>query len=157
MQRLQALLKQNYSSPRWIIIVGIGIAIVGIFDASYLTIEHLRGVPVQCGILQGCDIVTNSAYSEFLGIPTAAMGVLYYIFAAGILIAMADMKRVLFAYAFSALSVIGFLFSAWFVYLQLFVINAICIYCMLSATSSTLLFLLGMYILYLLKKEEKTA
>ena len=62
------------------------LALGGLIDASYLTMEHLLGVPVVCGILDGCEKVLTSDYSTIgKNFPVAALGIIYY----GILVSLA--------------------------------------------------------------------
>lgn len=93
-------------------------------------------------------MVTTSAYAEIFGIPVAVLGTLYYFSVAGLMIAWFDRKNTLLLKLVSLYSIAGLLASAWFVYLQFFVLKAICIYCMGSAITSTLIFIFGMIVLY---------
>ncbi len=119
----------------------------GFLDALYLSIQRFRGVPIICKILEGCNKVASSIYAEILNIPVAYLGVAYYflIFLLAIWF-LASKNRNTFL-LMSVFTVVGFLASIWFVYLQLFVIKAICFYCMISALTSTSLFILGAYYL----------
>lgn len=125
----------------------LALSFIGFLDASYLTASHYSGAPVICSIIEGCDKVTASAYATMGDIPVALMGMVYYftlLFAVAWFLSTQDKKSIVFA---SGLTVTGFLASLWFVYLQLFVIKAICFYCMISALTSAFLFILGMYYL----------
>jgi len=134
----------------------LSIALLGFADATYLSIEHLRGAVPNCTLLEGCDVVTTSAYSEIFGIPVALGGSFYYLTIFLLLAGFLDTKKETLLHIASMLTPLGFLFSAWFVYVQLIILEAICIYCMGSAISSTLLFLLGMMILKKTKATPKT-
>lgn len=126
---------------------------IGFLDASYLAAKHYQGASVICSILAGCDKVTASVYATIGDVPVALLGVLYYaaIFLLGMWYAYSQQKDILdFAAKFT---VVGFLMSVWFVYLQLAVIKAICFYCMISAATSTLLFVTS--ILFLWNKGRK--
>lgn len=117
----------------------------GFADATYLTVKHYRGGVPPCTI-HGCEVVLTSAQSEIAGVPVALLGVLYY--ATILLLSLAyiiSKKEAVIRHA-AYFTPAGFLASAYFVYLQLFVINAICLYCMASATTSTILFILGAYV-----------
>lgn len=119
----------------------------GFMDALYLSIQHFRGLPIICTILEGCNKVASSIYAEILNIPVAYIGVAYYLLI--FLMALwflASKSRNIF-HLMSGFTIVGFLASIWFVYLQVFVIKAICFYCMISALTSTLLFILGLYYL----------
>ena len=115
------------------------LGLIGFADAMYLTLSHYLGKPVVCAIFEGCDAVTTSAYSMIGPVPVALLGVFYYT-------AIIVLTFVCVRYA-ALLTPVGFLASVWFTYLQLFVINALCLYCLLSAAVSTTLFLLGMRVL----------
>ncbi|QIN84560.1 vitamin K epoxide reductase [Rubrobacter tropicus] len=110
------------------------LALAGILISAYLTWGHLRGtVPVCVGDGSGCETVQTSRYSEILGVPVAALGLLAY---AGLLLSAATRgeRAVLFG-LFVAL--IGTLFSAYLTWLELFVIRAICQWCVASAVLVT--------------------
>ncbi len=119
------------------------VAFVGFADATYLAVEHYTGGLILCGLTGGCDIVTTSVYSKIFGIPVALLGSLYYfsiIFGA---VAYLDSKDEKFFYWLAHYTIIGFIASMIFVILQVFFIKSICLYCMLSATSSTIIYYLG--------------
>jgi len=105
------------------------------------------GTPIPCSILKGCDQVTNSPYSLIYGVPVALLGALYYLTILILAAIYIDSRKPSVLKFLACLTPFGFLASLWFVYLQIFIIKAICIYCMASATSSTILFILGMYYL----------
>lgn len=136
----------------WLPIVALIIAIIGFADALYLTVEHFSGGSPTCSIIEGCDIVTTSVYSEVIGIPVALGGVIYYLLVAVGLITYLDRRSTRGLKIASSLPMLGFLGSLYFVYLQLFVLHAICIYCMGSAITSTLLMILGITMLAQMKK-----
>lgn len=133
------------------------LALIGLSDASYLTLRHFSVVSGKCLVGQGCDRVLASAYSVFAGVPVAAFGVAYYLVIAAFTLAALFTKHPRWMLAAGALSVAGIMASAWFVYLQLFVLHAICVYCMTSAGTSTLLFAGGIFVAkQYLKSENRT-
>jgi uncharacterized membrane protein len=141
------------SIPNWLLFSFIILAAIGFADATYLTVEYFAGTPVTCSILKGCEQVTTSHYSLFFGQPVALLGSLYYL---SILILTAiyfQTRQKSFFLLANILTFFGFLISLRFVYLQVFVIRALCIYCMTSAGTSTLLFILS---LVSLKKKKLT-
>lgn len=116
------------------------IAFIGFLDALYLSANSLLGITPPCFVSQGCDIVTTSEYSDILGIPVAIFGAVYYLalfFTA--LSGLFDSSRRKLKIIF-AISGVGFLFTLWLVYAQIFIIEAICTYCMLSAVTTTAIF-----------------
>ncbi|MBI5045392.1 MAG: vitamin K epoxide reductase family protein [Candidatus Niyogibacteria bacterium] len=129
---------------KMVLIAMLVLATVGLFDAAYLTWEHYSGEGVRCVIFEGCNTVLNNPYAIMFGLPTSLWGMIYYAgFLFLTLIYMIE-KQKYALWGACALVGLGVLFSLYFVYLQLFVINAICFYCMVSATTTALLFLLSL-------------
>lgn len=126
----------------WAFIV---VSFSGFMDALYLSIQHFRGLPIICAILEGCNKVASSIYATILNIPVAYIGVAYYFLIFLLALWFLTSKNRNTFFLMSGLTVVGFLASVWFVYLQIFVIKAICFYCMISALTSTMLFILGSY------------
>jgi len=124
------------------------IAFAGFLDASYLAAKYFLGSPVICNLLKGCEIVTSSKYSVMFGIPIALMGSLYYLALLILTVVFFDTGRSVFLKAAAYGTVFGFIASLYFVYLQFFVIKALCLYCLLSAVSSTVLLVLGGLVIY---------
>ncbi|MEK7494135.1 MAG: vitamin K epoxide reductase family protein [Patescibacteria group bacterium] len=127
------------------------VSALGLLDASYLTYKHYLGGVPPC-TLHGCEVVLTSAQSEFMGIPIALFGALYYATILLLSLAYIISKKEMVLRHTAYLTPAGFLASAYFVYLQLFVINAICLYCMASATTSTILFILGIYVIIKMRR-----
>jgi uncharacterized membrane protein len=132
-------LKNKVGPTIWIITL---LSFIGFLDASYLTASHYGATELACGLSGGCDTVTTSEYSTVFGIPVALGGALFYFSVLIFSLLFIDTKNKKFLLPIVFLTPLGFLSSVWFVYLQLYVIEAICYYCMGSATTSTLLFLL---------------
>jgi uncharacterized membrane protein len=134
-------LKSGARGLLWDVVIAL-VALVGMCDATYLTIEHMAGRSVRCMIVTGCDEVLSSRYATVAGgIPVAALGALAYFtaFSLSVLAAFGyDATRRLLA----PLVALMFLATLWFLYLQAFVIHAFCAYCLLSAIVTTILTLL---------------
>jgi uncharacterized membrane protein len=118
------------------------VALVGLADSTYLTVEHMTGASVRCMIVSGCDEVLQSRYATVAGgFPVAALGALaYFTFFSLVTLSAygyAGARRLL-----APLVAVMFLATLWFFYLQAFVLHAFCAYCLLSAASSTTLALL---------------
>ena len=111
------------------------VAAVGIGISVYLTWTKLAGVLPICGPGGGCETVETSSYSSILGIPVALLGIGY---SAAVLIAIVAWWRggrregLLAAYG---LGLVGILVEAYLVYLELFVIHAICLWCVAYGTT----------------------
>lgn len=131
------------------------LSFIGLTNSFYLLQAHIRGEAPNCNVIDGCSIVAASPYSIFLGVPLASWGVLFYF---GLFVLSATMLMVkvrLLSHLFVLGTAIGFAFSAYFVYLQFFVIGAVCIYCMTSAALSTLLFLFALLIIRMPKEAPR--
>ena len=115
-----------------------GIAAAGLVLAAYLTATRLTSATALfCTTGGGCDIVQSSRYSMLLGLPTAAWGGVLYLVLGGL--ALAGLPPLRWRWAF-VLSVAGVAFSAYLTYLELFVLRAICAYCLTSAGIAAALF-----------------
>jgi uncharacterized membrane protein len=119
------------------------VALVGLGDAIYLTINHYTGEKVPCSITGGCEAVLTSAYAEIAGIPLAAFGAAAYFVAFSLAILAAFGNRLMWKiFGVQAALMAGF--SLWLIYLQAFVIHEFCQFCLLSAATSTTLFILAL-------------
>jgi len=120
------------TSTKWIYVVAAVLALVGLTDALYLTIQHLSGSSVPCSVTGGCEEVLTSSYAVLAGIPLAGIGAAAYFSAFSLSILAA------FGYRSAAkllLPLVGtmVLVSVWLFYLQAAVIRAFCQFCLLSA------------------------
>lgn len=144
---MRNLNQQYLAVPKWALATLIITAFIGFADATYLTAEHFLNRVPPCSIIKGCEVVTTSKYATIGNMPIALLGAIYYFFMFILLMLFVDTKKNNALMLFARLSIIGLLTSAYLIYIQLFTLKAICIYCMLSATTSTILFLLSLYIL----------
>jgi len=138
--------------PNWILITILALASVGFIDATYLTVSHYAGVDLYCGVSGGCNTVTSSAYATMFGVYMAVYGMIYYISILVLTVIYIDTRNKKILKLLMILPALGFLFSLYLVYLQFFIINAICRYCMLSAGTSTLLLIINMFLVQNYKK-----
>jgi len=115
------------------------LALLGLVDAIYLTIEHVTGQSVRCTIVAGCSEVLSSSYAVVAGIPLAMIGAAAY-FSVFSLATLAAFGYRVAGTLLTPLIVAMFLVSLWLIYLQAFVIRAFCQFCLLSAAITLLLF-----------------
>jgi len=121
------------------------LAFFGIANSAYLAESKITGTPLICDIqnLSGCNIVANSQYSQLFGIPLAEYGVLFY----GILFVLAALELVLFdrllRRVLQGAALVGILASLYFTSVQVFLIGAVCIYCLASSIIALLIFILA--------------
>jgi uncharacterized membrane protein len=112
-----------------------GIALLGLAVAGYLTLAKVTGGTVVCGPLGGCETVQTSEYSTVLGIPVSVYGMGYMVAVLATVLAWwrtDDRRALLGTYL---LGLLGAMAVAYLVYLQLFVIHAICAWCMAFDTT----------------------
>jgi len=128
------------------------IALAGFTDAAYLTYAHYTHTILPCSLTQGCEVVTTSIYATIGIIPIALIGALYYLLLAVSAVAYLDTKKTYVMRYGSYLTFGGFATSCVLIGLQVFVLDALCLYCIFSATSSTALFILGVIILQKTKR-----
>lgn len=110
---------------------------LGLADAWYLTNAALTGSALACSFtgfqaLSGCNQVAQSSYSHVFGLPLALYGVVFYILLFVIASVLFVVPMRMLYRAAIALGIIGFALSLYFVFLQFFVIKALCIYCLAS-------------------------
>ena len=120
------------------------LALIGLFVALYLTMYKTGMIGTITCSIGSCETVNTSRWSTFLGLPVAAWGLGFYVTALTVAIIgsqdrWADERGP--AVILVALSGWGVLFSAWLTYLELFVIDAICMWCVISAIITTLIFI----------------
>ena len=149
--------KPNPISLKVITVGWLSFSLIGFLDATYLTIQHYRGLWLDCGPLLDCDAVMTSQYAVIGVIPLALLGALYYLTIFLLTVAYYDRKHRCILTIIANLTILGFLASLILVYLQAFIIRAFCFYCLLSALSSTGLFVLAMIYRCRLKMEDPTA
>lgn len=126
------------------VITFVVVAFIGFADAVYLTASHYSGALPTCTIVAGCDEVALSEYSTIGPLPIALLGALFYALMLVTGFLWLDVRKPeLFRYM-PLVTIPAFLFSVRLVWLMLFVINAICIYCLVSAVTTTLIMLLSL-------------
>lgn len=124
------------------------LALCGVGVATYLAMYKLGFIgTLACGA-GGCETVQLSRWATLLGLPVAVWGVGFYI-ALFALALLGTTERFVdeawVSHGLLALTGWGVIFSAWLTYLELYVINAICIFCVVSAILVTVLFLLCLW------------
>ncbi|HEX7948803.1 MAG TPA: vitamin K epoxide reductase family protein [Candidatus Limnocylindrales bacterium] len=117
--------------------------VAGLLIASYLSIVELGGGTPACGPIKGCEEVALSHYSRIGGVPVAVYGVGLSLILLSFAIAWwkTDLYGLLLAHY--GLSLAGVIFELYFLYLQLFVIHAVCVWCTSYGLSLILRFLVA--------------
>ncbi|MER3543122.1 MAG: vitamin K epoxide reductase [Chloroflexota bacterium] len=118
---------------------------LGILIAGYLTYVHIAQAKPYCAGLGDCERVNTGPYSQIAGIPVALLGLLAYaaLFGAALIVLRGGPGAEMAALAVFGLALFGVLFSGYLTYLEIFIIRAICPWCVASAITITLIFLLS--------------
>jgi uncharacterized membrane protein len=120
----------------------IGLTVLGLGVASYLTIAHYSGGTTICPLHGGCETVQHSKYSQLDGVPVALIGLIGYVLILSVLLVGAsEITRLILV----VLTVGGFGFSAYLTGRELFSIHAICPWCVSSAIIMTILACLAVW------------
>ena len=121
------------STDRRLLIAVVVLCVLGIGDAGYLTYVHYAGLKVLCLSSGGCETVQASRWAKLDGIPVSVLGLIGYIGILGSLAIRSELGRA----AGFAIALIGFGFSMYLTYRELFTIKAICQWCVGSAVLMT--------------------
>jgi len=116
-------------------------ALVGFADSLYLAYASYTGSSLSCSILEGCDVVARSPYAFLFDIPLSYLGLIYYAYLLPLaVLLMYDPYSRGMCMGALLYGAVGLGFSLYFEFLQLFVIDAICIYCLISALMTLVIF-----------------
>lgn len=130
---------------KWLYRISIALAMLGVLVSIYMTIYKLTENPNMCLGNGGCSTVNASVYSEVSGIPVAVVGIGGYL---AILVLLLLENRFSFlrtngTMAVFGLTLVGFLFTLYLVYVELALIHALCPFCVTSQVTMTILFILS--------------
>jgi uncharacterized membrane protein len=117
----------------------LALAAAGLGIAVYLTIVHYSGGAPVCALSHGCETVQHSHYAKLAGIPVAVIGLAGYVSVLGLV----ALDRAETRLAAAGATMVGFGFSLYLTYLELFKIHAICQWCVASAVLMTALMVLA--------------
>lgn len=128
----------------------IALVIIGLAVSVYMTIYKISGNDGMCLGSGDCSTVNASRFSEVNGIPVAVFGIVGY--AAILIVLFYENKNEFFKrngtlLAFG-MSLTGFLFTLWLVYVELVLLKAICPFCVTSQVSMTLIFIIAVVRLF---------
>ena len=122
------------------------VAFIGWAVSNFLSGIHFWGLPLPEGANPSGSLeVITSEWAYVFGIPLAFLGSIYYLTVITAASMWFQTKHPLILKSLTVVTATGVVFSAFFVYLQLGIINEICPFCMISAAASTILFLLEIY------------
>lgn len=124
------------------------LALAGIGVALYLTVIEATAIPAICGPVGDCNAVQQSPYAWLFGVlPVGLLGIIGFLAILVVWIwqkVRKDKIAGLAPLALFGMAVFGTLFSVYLTYLELFVIHAVCIWCLSSAVLITLIMLVSL-------------
>lgn len=125
---------------RWITLL----SVLGIGVAGYLTYIHYSGEPILCGGSNSCELVNTSRFAFIGPIPVALIGLGGYIAILVLSLIKTDENRLWPAQLIFGFALIGVLFQGYLSYIELFVLHAICYWCVSSQIIILLIFILAL-------------
>jgi uncharacterized membrane protein len=119
--------------PRWCSLGSLLLSLAGLAVSAYLTVEHYTAsTTLACpdtGVVS-CQKVTTSPQSQFLGLPVALLGLLFFLAMVAITVpAMWRTPSLSVRRTRIGLTVLGVAFVIYLIYVELFVVDAICLWC----------------------------
>ena len=117
----------------------LAVALVGLAVSIYLAYAYVIAHKVAC-IGGGCEIVAASPYSRIFGIPQPIMGILFYL--AVIFSTLHHRAKAFLPF----LTAVGAAYSIYLTWVEVSILHAICMWCMISAICTWILF--GITLLY---------
>jgi len=125
--------------------ITIALSILGLLVSIYMTVYKITANDNMCLGSGDCSTVNASRYSEVNGIPVALIGVIGYVSILGI--HWLERKNVFFkqngSMMFFGISLIGFFFTLWLIYVEIALIKALCPFCLASQATMTIIFILS--------------
>ncbi|MEW6083020.1 MAG: vitamin K epoxide reductase family protein [Chloroflexota bacterium] len=125
--------------------LAIALTLIGLFVSIYMTIYKITSNEAMCVGSKDCSVVNASRYSEVNGIPVAVIGIAGY--TAILALLWLEKKPGFFqqngTMIFFGLSVTGFLFTVYLVFLEVALIKAYCPFCITSQVAMTLIFIIS--------------
>ena len=127
-------------------VIMIAAAAIGLIDSIYLLVIKITDNKALC--LQGvgdCYGVNSSVYSEIFGIPVSVFGIGAYL----LILALIGFEKfspnheTISLYSVFGITLAGLLYSIYLTYIELFVLKAVCPFCVVSALVMLLLFALA--------------
>jgi uncharacterized membrane protein len=124
------------------------LALGGVGLATYLAMYKLGMIGTLACTVGSCETVNLSRWATLLGLPVAVWGVGFYV-VLFLVALLGTTERFVDAtwvsHALLALTAWGVVFSAWLTYLELYVIHAVCMFCVISAILVSVTFLVSVF------------
>jgi uncharacterized membrane protein len=119
--------------PRWAMVWSLLISLAGLVVSAYLTLEHYTASTTlacpETGVVN-CQKVTTSSQSALFGVPVALLGLLFFVAMVAITLPMAwRWRSSAVRRTRIGLTIAGVLFVLYLIYAELFILDAICLWC----------------------------
>lgn len=135
---------------KWLYRAMIALVIIGLAVSIYMTIYKYTGNDGMCLGSGDCSTVNASRFSEVNGIPVAVFGIVGY--AAILIVLFYENKNEFFrkngTLMVFGMSLTGFVFTLWLVYVELELLKAICPFCVTSQVAMTIIFIIAVVRLF---------
>ena len=132
------------SPARFLPLLLAGLALFGLGISGYLTATHYADKPIVCAGLGQCEYVNSSAYASVAGVPVSLMGILAY---AGLLAAallwLSRPGSESWPVMYWGMALAGAGYAGYLTYVELEILHAICVWCVVSAVVLTTSLLLS--------------
>jgi uncharacterized membrane protein len=130
---------------KWLYRASVALSVLGLLVSIYMTVYKVTSNNAMCLGSGDCSTVNASKYAEVNGIPVAVIGVFGY---AAILAVHYFEKRNQFfkqngTLLIFGLSLTGFIFTIWLIYVEVALLKALCPFCVTSQVSMTLIFIIA--------------
>jgi uncharacterized membrane protein len=125
--------------------ITVALLVIGLFVSIYMTIYKVTNNESMCIGSSGCSEVNASRYSEINGIPVAVLGIVGY--TALLALLFLEQRPGIIqqngTMMFFGISLIGFLFTLYLIYLEVALIKAYCPFCLTSQAMMTIIFIIS--------------
>jgi uncharacterized membrane protein len=128
---------------KWLYRASVALVVLGLLVSIYMTIYKVLNADAMCLGSGDCSTVNASRYSEVNGIPVAVIGVLGYL--AILAVHYFENRNQFFeqngTLLIFGLTLTGFLFTIWLVYIEIAILKAFCPFCVTSQAAMTIIFI----------------
>ena len=124
---------------RLLLIASALLTLGGIGIASYLTVVHYADQPIVCSSIGDCELVNSSKYAKLAGVPVAVLGLASYVMMLLLILGALLRRDAMLVAAAWGVALASFGFSMYLTYVELYVLDAICVWCVGSASVVTVL------------------
>lgn len=138
----------QFSDDILIRVVVFVLGVSGFLVAKHIRNHKVKDAPLVCMVGFDCHTVVHSDYSKFLGIPVELLGMFYYAFLSILYFFLILFPSIIPIplFAFLLLASLGaFIFSAYLIVIQIFVLRKGCSWCIVSALISALVVVLTVF------------